>query len=83
VSPEQQKQIVTDLCNGLRDRLLQRIDECDIPEEWDGIELRQLFAEMAWSERTFRFDPPHKRYHPTDRRVTEYRNAVLVNNLDR
>lgn len=86
MSPEQQKQIVTDLCNGVRDKLLARIEGCDIPEEWDGIELRQLLAEMFWNERTFRFDRQFRhqhRFHPTCKRYLEYRNLVLVENLDR
>lgn len=80
MSPEQQKEIVTNLCNTIRDATLKRIDNCDVPEEWDGIELKQLLAEMFWFERGFSIGSGH---HPRSKRVKDYRNAVITLNLDR
>jgi hypothetical protein len=57
-----------------------RIDECDIPEEWDGLELRQLLAERFWEERTI---GRGRHIRPDIKRAQEYRNLVLVENLDR
>lgn len=80
MSPEQQAEIVTALCNGIRDKVLERIETFDIPAEWDGLELRQLVAEMFWQERTI---GSHRHINPSSRRASDYRNLVLVENLDR
>jgi hypothetical protein len=80
MSPEQQKKIVTDLCNSVRDKLLERIDDFDIPEEWDGLELRQLVAEVFWQERTI---GNGRSIDFRSRRARAYHDIVLVENLDR
>lgn len=80
---EIQRQVVIGLCDGIRDKVLALVDDGhSIPEEWNGLELRQLLAELFWQERGFRYGR-NGNAHPTERRVMEYRNAVLVNNLDR
>lgn len=83
MSPTAQREFVTQLCDSIRDRVLERIDDMDIPEEWDGIELRQLLAEMFMHERGFRFGRVNSNYHPTSKRYRDYRNDVLIANLDR
>lgn len=80
MTPEKQKEIVQSLCDSLRDEMLKRIDACEVPEEWDGIELRQWFAELAWRERTFIFGRLGY-YHPGSKRVTSFRRTVLESRL--
>lgn len=82
MSPTAQREFVQGLCDSIRDKMLKHIDDCNIPEEWDGLELRQLIAEVAWSERGFRFGHGGNS-HQSSKRVQEYRNLVLVRNLDR
>lgn len=63
--------IIRELCDGLKADLLSRLLE--FPDNWDGIELREYFAETA------------RRYaNPAnmDRaRMKQYRNDVLTLNL--
>lgn len=80
MTPAQQKEIVRSLCDGVRDKMLKHIDACEVPDDWDGIELRQWFAELAWGERTFIFGY-QQRYAPGSKRVTQFRRAVLENRL--
>lgn len=80
MSPQHQKEIVTDLCNRIRDRVLQKIDEHDIPENWDGLELRQLLAEAFWRERTI---GPQLPINHSSKRAKDYHMDVRLNDLDR
>ncbi len=63
---------VTDLTNSLQTRLVQNIKAGKIPEDWDGIELRELIAELVQRQRVANFKGRRKR---------DYRNTMLVNNL--
>lgn len=70
---EQQIQIITDLMNGLRDEAIRRVNDGSVPEEWDGAELRQYLADRAADQFPMR---------TMDRkRMKEYRNTVIINNL--
>lgn len=42
---KEQKQFVTDLTRGIRKTLLERLPR--VPEEWDGIELRQWISDVT------------------------------------
>lgn len=78
----EQKALVTNLCDSIRNAVLEKVDDRSIPEDWNGLELRQLLAEMFWRERGFRFGR-NGNEHPTSKRVSEYRNLVITSNLDR
>lgn len=41
---EHKRRIVTDLCDSVRDIVLTRVPQ--MPEGWDGLELRQYIAEL-------------------------------------
>lgn len=68
-----QTEIVTELLTRLRCDICARIAKGDIPEEWDGIELRSYVADKAAE---FIIKGTMDR-----RRLREYRNTVLVRNL--
>jgi hypothetical protein len=42
---ENQARIIRELCDGMRESLLERLDR--IPEHWNGIQLRLLVADLA------------------------------------
>lgn len=69
----EKKKFIRELVGAVRDRLLDRVG--DVPEEWDGIELRQwiadTFAQQAYSL-TMRQDR---------KRLKAFRNECLVRNL--
>lgn len=67
-----QIRIVKEMTEGLEKSLLASISDGKIPEEWDGIELRQLFVDTAhyWNYSKM-----------TGKRLKDYRNTVLVKNL--
>lgn len=66
-----QRRVLEELCNSLKEHLLDRID--DIPADWDGHEIRRWFGERAKSECDY------ARMGPA--RVRRYNNEVLVRNL--
>lgn len=41
----EQRAIVETMCKGLREIMLRKLDK--VPERWEGMELRQLFADTA------------------------------------
>lgn len=67
------RKFIRELCNNVRDDLLKRVS--DMPEEWDGHELRKLiadrFAEVVISDQM----------KTNRRRIRAYRNECLVRNL--
>lgn len=72
MNASEKRQIIKDLCANLEHFLINRVDL--MPEEWDGIEIRQLMADAVNN----RFN-----HRPMERsRMKEYKNTVLVNNLD-
>lgn len=66
-----QKKIIISMCDSLKEYLLERLDQ--VPEDWDGHELRYWFAARADSEFKYR--------QMSRGRVREYNNTVLVKNL--
>jgi hypothetical protein len=42
---ENQTRIIEEMCKGLREAMLAKLPR--VPEEWDGMELRALFADTA------------------------------------
>lgn len=69
----QQATIVSQLLDSLRTDILEAIREGRVPEEWDGIELRQYIADKAL-ENIVCCAMPRKR-------LKDYRNALVVRNL--
>lgn len=67
MTPEQQREFVSDLILAVRTKIL----NADIPAEWDGIELRQYIADQ-FAEQVGDMDK---------RRRREYRNDILTRNL--
>lgn len=70
-----QMRFVNDLTQSLKDTIREKIGNGLIPENWDGIELREYLAELA--DRSRATYMKSKR----ERRRRDYDNTVLVNNL--
>ncbi len=68
---DQQLRIAADLCDGLKDYILSKIDS--IPATWDGIEIRQWISDAA-NEQIDRGDMDTRRRH-------DYQNERLIKNL--
>ncbi len=66
---DQKREFIVELIENVEHSILRRIE--DIPENWDGIELRQLIADK-FAEQTARM---------SGRRHSEYMNTVAVKNL--
>ena len=66
-----QKRIIREVCDGIKATATYAIDDGKIPEEWDGIELRQLVFEMA---RAMRAD--QKRFN---KRLRDFQEFMLIN----
>jgi hypothetical protein len=66
------RKFIKDLCNNVRDSILKNVER--MPADWDGQELRELIADVFGGERGRLM---------TGKRKRDYRNEVLVNNLDR
>lgn len=73
---EQQRQIVNDLIDSVKKSLLDKADR--IPENWDGIELRQWVAETFWQERTA---GKGIYSHLQRKRLRDYRTVLYNSNL--
>lgn len=69
---QEKTKFILDITENLRNLLLERVDK--MPEQWDGIELRELLVDVAKSQFNYRpMSPARKR---------SYKNTVLVRNLD-
>jgi hypothetical protein len=71
-----QKQIVADICDGLRNDLFKHLDAGRVPENWDGNELRQWISDYLEANYNYRSMLRFGR-----KRMKDYRNDVLINNL--
>jgi len=71
MTKKQQREIANDLLTGLRKYMRRRISK--IPEEWDGIEIRQWITDMA-AENIAHGDMSRQR-------KADYNNFRVVNNL--
>ena len=67
----EQIKLVKDLTKSVAEGVVEAIRAGKIPEDWDGIELRQLLADK------FEFE----RIEMGRKRKKDYRNTVLVDNL--
>lgn len=71
MNQQEKIQFILDITDNLRDTLLERVDR--IPEEWDGIELRELLMDVAESQFVYIKMPVSRK--------RAYNNTVLVRNL--
>lgn len=68
---QDQTRFIQELGNNITQEIVDLINKGGIPDTWDGLELRQLFADHA----------AYATYPMTKGRKREYNNTVLVNNL--
>ena len=71
MTPDEQVRFIRELTTAINRELLANIRSGRIPEEWDGIELRQLMADR-YARAVFVLSRSRK---------AAYNNTVLVNNL--
>jgi hypothetical protein len=71
-----QKRIVRDLTKSISRSVCGAIDKRKIPEDWDGIELRQLLRDIFERESCMSDRDPWFRT-----RFKDYKNYVTTNNL--
>lgn len=68
MTKEEQKQFIEDVCNTLKNSMLEKLD--DIPSNWDGKHLRHYLKEKAsefvWSDM---------------KKPKGYNNDIIINNL--
>ena len=64
---------IRNLCNSIRDEVMEKVTTGAIPREWDGVELRVHLAE--------KFEKETYRDLIKGKRLKDYRNTVIVNNL--
>jgi hypothetical protein len=70
------KKFIRDLCKSIAEGLVAQVDK--MPEEWDGIELRQAIADTAQSSTAQgwgRADAGLKR------RMREYKNSLITRGI--
>jgi hypothetical protein len=70
MTKDDQARIIAEMCEGAKKHMLEHLPQ--VPEEWDGHELRQWFAEIATQRYAYKMDRKRKR---------EFDNTVLVRNL--
>lgn len=71
MNAEEKEQFITDLTNGIASHFLGKVK--DLPEDWDGHELRQWMVD-TWKREAI--------WRPMEgKRMKDYRNEVLVRNL--
>ena len=72
---QEKVKFVNDLCNSIRDQVIDQIMVGRIPEEWDGHELRRLlsqnFSEVVRLSRNVMIG----------KRLKDYTNTVIIKNL--
>lgn len=78
MTPIQKRAFVDELINNVHSAIVDKID--DMPEEWDGIELRRYIADK-FEESTIILRLGRVRSRGHSRRLRDYRNEVLVRNL--
>ena len=72
MNQQEKTQFILDITENLRNSLLEQVHK--MPEDWDGIEIRQYLSDMVASKFNYRpMDRPTKR---------SYNSDVLANNLD-
>jgi hypothetical protein len=74
MNQELQKNLVSALCDNLKGRLLEILETGDVPDEWNGIELRRWVGDY--------YDTNFKDVGTLEgKRKKEYRNTLIVKNL--
>lgn len=73
MTQEHQAEFVTNFLNSIRDELVDKIEKGDVPERWDGHELRSWIHEKTAFEVTLR--------DGRSARARDFKNTLLVNNL--
>ncbi len=68
---EEQTTFVDEYCNSLRDKVKGYIAQGKLPETWNGLELRNLIADIA----------NENKMHLEGKRLKEYKNDRLINNI--
>jgi hypothetical protein len=71
MNKEEKIKFIEDVLNGTKKQLIERID--DIPEEWDGYELRRWIAETI--------DEQYNYMKMSNKRARDYNNTRLTKNL--
>lgn len=71
MTPQQQKDFLTDMANAVVSELHNKIDNGRIPEKWDAAELRQILAEKFDAERVLSLST----------RLIAFRDVVRTNKL--
>lgn len=72
LNKQEKEQFIKDLMGHVQKSMLNKLDK--VPEDWDGIELRQWIADTFDWERTGSFVIDKKR-------LKNYRNEIIVKNL--
>ena len=72
---QEKRRFIEDLCASVQETAINAIVK--MPEEWDGIELRQYLADKFADSSLLN----HKNRKDLNRRRREYRNEVIVRNL--
>lgn len=74
MTKQEKKRFVRDLMKSLTLDILSKVDA--MPDDWDGHELRMYIAERVDNEANYL-----RRDKGMRKRLRDYRNAVIVNNL--
>lgn len=73
MNTEEQKTFVRELSETIAADICEQIDAGKIPENWDGIELRNLLK--------YRHSSSARMYSGTSKRIRNANNTILINNL--
>lgn len=79
MNQQDKKRFIRELIRHTQDAILSKVNQ--MPEEWDGIEIRHYVAERFMSNSFFTPNEIRLRSHLFKRRLKDYRNEVLVRNL--
>jgi hypothetical protein len=77
MNEEEKRIFVANLCDDIRNSILRRVER--MPDEWDGIELRQFIADEFQAEATI----SRRNFKGNQRRLRLYHQAIYNNNLIR
>lgn len=69
------KELISNFLDSIKSDIIKKIDTGDIPENWDGIELKELVKDIAINE-VYYFNNRKK-----DTRYKEYRKIAINKNL--
>lgn len=71
MTKEEKQEFIETLCNDLKGFLLSKVDK--IPEEWDGVEIRQLMEDAVTQQYNWTKMPRARK--------RSYNNEVVVRNI--